>query len=80
MAPLKEVDVESMLKGLKAHDLLKGYRGSQPINLMELTRTVMAFSGLVMDIERTFESIDLNPVMCSSTRCVVADARIMLQR
>jgi len=79
MAPLKEVDVESMLKGLKAHELLKGYRGSQPVNLKELIRTLMAFSSLVMDLEGYFESIDLNPVMCSSKRCVVADARIMLQ-
>ena len=80
MAPLKEVDVESMLQGLQAHELLKGYRGSQPVNLKELVRTLMAFSSLVMDLEGYFESIDLNPVMCSSKRCVVADARIMLQR
>jgi succinyl-CoA synthetase beta subunit len=80
MAPLKEADIESMLKGLKAHELLKGYRGSQPVNLKELTRTLMAFSDLVMDLEGTFESIDLNPVMCSSTRCVVADARIILEK
>jgi acetate---CoA ligase (ADP-forming) subunit beta len=80
MAPLKEVDVESMLKGLKAHELLNGYRGAQPVNLKELVRTLMAFSRLVMDLEGYFESIDLNPVMCSSTSCVVADARIMLQR
>ena len=80
MAPLKEVDVESMVRGLQAHELLNGYRGSQPVNLKELTRTLMAFSSLVMDLEGYFESIDLNPVMCSSKRCVVADARIMLQR
>ena len=79
MAPLKEVDAESMLNGLQAHELLKGYRGSQPVNLKKLTQTLMAFSSLVMDLEGYFESIDLNPVMCSSKRCVVADARIMLQ-
>jgi len=79
MAPLKEVDAESMLNGLQAHELLKGYRGSQPVNLKKLTQTLMAFSSLVMDLEGYFESIDLNPVMCSSERCVVADARIMLQ-
>ena len=80
MAPLKDVDVDSMLKGLQAHELLKGYRGSEPVNLKELVRTLMAFSSLVMDLEGYFESIDLNPVMCSSKRCVVADARIMLQK
>jgi hypothetical protein len=40
----------------------------------------MAFSGLVMDLEGYTESIDLNPVMCSSKRCVVADARIILEK
>ena len=79
MAPLTQVDVESMVKGLKAHQLLEGYRGSEPANLTELTRMLMAFSDLVMGIEGLIESIDLNPVMCSSRRCVIADARIMLK-
>jgi len=50
------------------------------VSLKELARTLMAFSNLVMDLEGTFESIDLNPVMCSSSRCVVADARIILAK
>jgi succinyl-CoA synthetase beta subunit len=79
MAPLKEKDVESMLKDLKAHQLLEGYRGSEPVNLAKLKAMVVAFSDLVMELEGFIESIDLNPVLCSSRRCVVADARIMLK-
>ena len=79
MAPLKESDVASMLKGLRAHQLLEGYRGSESVNLELLNTTMLAFSRLVMRLEDYFESIDLNPVMCSSERCVVADARIMLK-
>ena len=79
MAPLRERDVESMVKGLKASPLLEGYRGSEPINLSELTRLLITFSELVMELEEFIESIDLNPVICSSTTCVVADARIMLK-
>jgi succinyl-CoA synthetase beta subunit len=79
MAPLKEKDVDSMLKDLKAHQLLEGYRGSEPVNLTELKGMVAAFSDLVMELEGYIESIDLNPVLCSSRRCVVADARIMLE-
>jgi succinyl-CoA synthetase beta subunit len=78
MAPINQGDVESMVRGLKAHKLLEGYRGSQPINLEELTRLMVLFSNLVMNLEEHIESIDLNPVICSSDRCVVADARIML--
>jgi acyl-CoA synthetase (NDP forming) len=79
MAPVREKDVEAMVKGLKASPLLEGHRGSEPINLGELTRLLVTFSDLVMDLEEFIESIDLNPVICSSTRCVVADARIMLK-
>ena len=79
MAPLRERDVESMIKDLKAGRLLEGYRGSEPINRSELIRLLITFSGLVMELEEFIESIDLNPVICSSTSCVVADARIMLK-
>jgi len=79
MAPLQERDVESMVRDLKASRLLEGYRGSEPINRSELTRLLLTFSGLVVEMEELIESIDLNPVICSSTRCIVADARIMLK-
>ena len=78
MAPLKAEDVTSMVRALKAHHLLEGYRGSEPISMSELTRTMVAFSDLVMDLEELIESIDLNPLLCTADRCVVADARIML--
>ncbi len=80
MAPLKEQDVPSMIKNLKAHSLLEGYRGSKPVNRDALTRALLAFSDLVMDIHEFIESIDLNPVLCSPEHCVVADARIMLSK
>jgi acyl-CoA synthetase (NDP forming) len=78
MAPLKERDVESMVKSLKAHQLLEGYRGSEPVDLRALSRMMMLFSDMLMDMEEMIESVDLNPVKCSSKGCIVADARIML--
>jgi hypothetical protein len=80
MAPLQPKDVDSMVKCLKGHRILEGYRGADPVNLQELKRLLVTFSNLVMDLEKYMESIDLNPVICSSTRCVVADARIMLRK
>jgi succinyl-CoA synthetase beta subunit len=80
MAPLALKDIESMIRCLKAHSLLEGYRGSKPVNLDELNRLLKTFSDFVMDLESLFESIDLNPVICSPSRCVVADARIMLRQ
>ena len=79
MAPINQEDVASMVRGLKAHRLLEGYRGSPPINLPKLTHLMTLFSDLVMNLETYIESIDLNPVLCSSKKCVIADARIMLK-
>jgi len=80
MAPLALKDIESMIRCLRAHSLLEGYRGSKPVKMEELKRLLKTFSDLVMDLESLIESIDLNPVICSPSRCVVADARIMLRK
>lgn len=80
MAPLSERDIDAMTGCLKARPLLEGYRGASPINLRELKKLLMTFSDLVMGLGDLIESVDLNPVICSRTRCVVADARIMLKK
>ena len=78
LAPVGARDLDAMIKGLKAAPLLSGYRGHQAVNRDELTRTLVCFSKFVMAVAEMIESIDLNPVMCSAQKCIVADARIML--
>jgi acyl-CoA synthetase (NDP forming) len=80
MAPLSEKDAVAMFKGLKARRLLEGYRGAEPVDLEKLTETLLSFSSLVMDLGGRIESIDINPLLCSSKGCVVADARIILSK
>ena len=79
MAPIGSGDVASMINCLKGGRLLSGYRGGVSVNRDELTRTLICFSEFVMAVTDMIESIDLNPVMCSAERCVVADARIILK-
>jgi succinyl-CoA synthetase beta subunit len=79
MAPLTKEDVTDMVHSLRARRLLEGYRGAAAVNMVKLTQTLLGFSGLVMEMADQIESIDLNPVMCTNTDCVVADARIMLR-
>jgi acyl-CoA synthetase (NDP forming) len=80
MAPLSERDVRGMVNNLKARALLEGYRGSEAVNMAALVDMMLAFSDLAMTLGDRFESIDLNPVMCSGQDCIVADARIVLAR
>ena len=77
MAPVDSADVESMVKKLKAHRLLEGFRGTKSINMAALTSLMVIFSRLVVDLADHIESIDLNPVFCNEERCVAADARIL---
>ena len=79
MAPLTEKDALAMIGGLKAHRLIEGFRGAAPVDRVKLTETLLAFSSLVMELEGRIESIDINPLLCSADRCVVADARIILR-
>lgn len=79
MAPLKKAHVEDMMQELKAYPLLAGYRGSKPVSIAAVQKTLIRFSTFMMDMKDYFESVDLNPVMCNERSCVVVDARIMLK-
>jgi succinyl-CoA synthetase beta subunit len=78
MAPINRNDVASMIDSLKGRNILRGYRGGEPINMEALTDLLIRFSSLVIDLESHIQSIDLNPVLCSRDRCIIADARIIL--
>ncbi len=78
MAPLKTDDVVSMVDALKAAALIKGYRGGKGVNMVSLTRTLVAFSHMVVELGGRIDSIDLNPVICTEDKCIIADARIVL--
>jgi acyl-CoA synthetase (NDP forming) len=80
MAPLSEKDALAMIGELKAQRLLTGYRGKEGVDLKMLTGTLLSFSSLIMELGEEIESIDVNPLLCSSRHCVVADARIMLRK
>ena len=79
MAPLKPGDVLSMVNSLKGRPLITGYRGSSGVDMEVLTHLMVNFSYLMMDLEKKVASIDLNPVLCTTDRCVIADARIILE-
>ncbi len=80
MAPLSEKEALAMIGGLKARRLLTGYRGAEKVDLRLLTATLLSFASLVMELGEGIESIDINPLLCSARRCVVADARIILRK
>ena len=80
MAPIEEKDVDSMLDDIAASSILRGYRGSAGVNLEKLKKLIAGFSSLIVEMADLVESVDLNPVLCTEEKCVIADARIILKK
>jgi acyl-CoA synthetase (NDP forming) len=77
--PMTKHDIESMIEEVRAHPLLKGYRGSPPGDIPALQDLLARVSQLVTDVPELME-MDLNPVkiLAPGKGCVVVDARIRL--
>jgi acyl-CoA synthetase (NDP forming) len=77
LAPVDEAQATRMLKGLRGYKLLEGFRGSPPVDLAALARTVSAVSRLAADFAAEIGEIDVNPVICSPGGAVAVDALVI---
>lgn len=75
LAPLRDVDAEDMLKGIRAHALLNGFRGAPAVDRAAVLDTLLRVSQLVQDLPEILE-LDINPLVASPTGVVAVDARI----
>jgi 3-hydroxypropionyl-CoA synthetase (ADP-forming) len=76
--PLTKQDTLEMIEELQGKMLLKGYRGSEPINIDILTNALLNIGKLGYDISPYYDSIDFNPVIVYPDSYYVADAKIIL--
>jgi len=77
LAPATKADALSMLDGIKAAEMLKGVRGSDPVNREALANLIVSVSDLVNDFPEISE-LDLNPVFASKKTAIAADVRIVV--
>lgn len=77
LAPASLDDGYSMLDGIQAAEMLKGVRGSEPVDREALAKLIVAVSELVSDFPEISE-MDLNPVFASKNGAIAADVRIVL--
>ncbi|MFP3898261.1 MAG: acetate--CoA ligase family protein [Dehalococcoidia bacterium] len=78
--PLTDVDVQDMVRSVKAYQLLTGWRGSKPSDIEALEDLLLRVSAMVEDLPQISE-LDLNPVMAQEEGrgYVVVDARVLLE-
>ena len=77
--PLTDVDVQEMVRSVKAYQLFAGWRGSKPSDVKALEDLLLRVSAMVEDLPQIAE-MDLNPVKAQEQGkgYVVVDARILL--
>src|SRR5918993_2657655 len=74
LAPATREDALSMLDGIQAAEMLKGVRGSEPVNREALADLLVNVSRLVSDFPEISE-LDLNPVFATKEEAIAADVR-----
>lgn len=77
LAPASKAEALSMLDGIKAHELLQGARGGDPVNREALAEVIVKVSQLVSDFPEIVE-LDLNPVFATKSDAVAADVRVVV--
>jgi acetyltransferase len=79
LPPLNTTLTHRMMEETKVYRLLKGYRGSSPVDLKRLDETIMLFSQLLTDFPQVKE-IDINPMLISEKEVTILDARIVVDK
>ena len=80
MLPITTSDAKSMLNELKGSKLLKGFRGSEPIDLNMIAKMLVQIGKLGTENADFINSIDFNPVVVYPKSHYVVDAKIILNK
>ncbi|MDH5416049.1 MAG: acetate--CoA ligase family protein [Nitrosopumilus sp.] len=78
MLPITTSDAKSMLHELKGSKLLKGFRGSTPIDINMVAKALVQIGKMGIDNADYINSIDFNPVIVYPKSYFVVDAKIIL--
>ncbi len=76
LAPVRESDAAEMLDELRGARLLRGFRGSPPVDRGALTRLIAALSRTALE-QAAWAEVDLNPVIGGPTGATIVDALIV---
>jgi acyl-CoA synthetase (NDP forming) len=76
--PMNEEQILKMVSDLKGQALLKGYRGSIPVNMKSLADWLIKLGWLVLNFEK-IQEIDVNPLFIIDGEPVAVDATIIFR-
>ncbi|PVA10311.1 acyl-CoA synthetase [Pelagivirga sediminicola] len=74
--PVTEDDITEALQSLRIAPMLAGYRGQPGADRAAIVRAVMAVQDYVTENAAQLQEVEINPLICTQTRAVAADALI----
>lgn len=77
MVPITETDARDMISEIKGYPLLKGFRGSDPVNEDALAEVLINLSNYI-EQHPEIEEVDINPLIASGNGLTAVDARMVL--
>lgn len=79
IAPVTEDEALEMIKEIKGYSVLSGYRGTNALDITQLTNAIVTISELISNIDGIKE-VELNPLFIYEKGAVAVDARIILEK
>lgn len=79
MVPLAEADAREMISEIKGYPLLKGFRGSAPVNEDDLAEVLIRLSDFI-EQHPEIEEMDINPLLATEKGVVAVDARMVFNQ
>ena len=76
LVPASPETLRNALASLKIAPLLTGYRGAPPANINAILRAINALQAYVLANLGSLQEAEINPLICTPTRAVAADALI----
>jgi len=80
LAPVAPWQARAMLESLHGAALLRGFRGSEPVDVDQLADIVARLSEFICDHSTQVAELDVNPLICAGGRIVAVDALIVMAR
>ncbi|WP_264211725.1 acetate--CoA ligase family protein [Leisingera thetidis] len=74
LLPASDAEIDAALKSLRISKLLDGYRGAPAADRDAILRAIRAVEAYVMENALGLEEIEINPLLCTPTDAVAADA------
>lgn len=78
LVPARAVEIAAALEHLRIARILDGYRGAPPADRGAVVHAVAAIQRIVAAHADRLVELEINPLICTQTRAVAADALITL--